>query len=282
MSEIYIGRLNWSGADRGQFLASESLRRLGQEMLAIAYEDQPQAYPEGRPTLDPEIEYQALGDHIDDLLYPACESGDLGYEIARIPLLVEDETQVSRVTSCPRLEILPDPDPEEPELWATVIQRRGARYTAHSEAVFVDPEDYADHEALALAHELVIWFPLYMLVHSGQMIRVDQEFGDPWDSGCCGLVGLTAQQFADWWGSPWTGDDEQRTCVLEGLSGWAEVMNSYWAGDVWGYRLETEDEDEDSCWGFIGLKHVAGYLHDTLDEKYHHLIGKALDRARDL
>lgn len=89
-------------------------------------------------------------------------------------------------------------------------------------------------------------FPLYMIDHSGTAYRVSQT-GNPfrtcdpgeWDSG---RVGSVFVKRAD------VGPDALTAANV------ACEQYTHWAnGNIWGYVIETPDDDHvDSCWGFIG------------------------------
>jgi hypothetical protein len=55
-----------------------------------------------------------------------------------------------------------------------------------------------------------------------------------------------------------------------------QTYDDYLTGNVWGFIIEDEDEENggDSCWGFIGDTALAD-MKDHVSEKYH----KAMDEA---
>lgn len=97
-------------------------------------------------------------------------------------------------------------------------------------------------------------FPLFMLDHSGVSISVE-PYGCPWDSGQFGFAVIRGYLVT----REFNGDKElAKKCIR----GEIEEYDAYMKGEVYGYqyyRIEkceccgnTEEVDEDSCWGFYG------------------------------
>jgi hypothetical protein len=100
--------------------------------------------------------------------------------------------------------------------------------------------------------------PLYMLDHSGVRISLN-SFNDPWDSGCCGFVGVLKEDIVKQYGEL-TQDTEQQ--ALQQMRSEVETISNIFAGNVYGYVVEERQfcescqtekwETVDSCWGFVG------------------------------
>lgn len=110
------------------------------------------------------------------------------------------------------------------------------------------------HDTLAM--------PVYMMEHSSVALRTS-DFGDPWDSGQIGWAYIKPDA------EKWEGMDP-----AEIIKGFVEVLGQWMNGEVYGWIVEhrvtgrkvydddTEDEefaewtdeDEESCWGYIGLE----------------------------
>ncbi len=88
---------------------------------------------------------------------------------------------------------------------------------------------------------------LYLIDHSGITMRMGRDFSDcdpgGWDSGIVGVIYTTTEQIA-MMGTP----DEHIDTVLAG-----EVAEyaSFLEGDAFGYIVERDGVQIDSCWGYL-------------------------------
>lgn len=90
-------------------------------------------------------------------------------------------------------------------------------------------------------HDAVCVLPLYLFEHGGQTISL-KPFGDRWDSGQVGYVFVT-QADLDTTGAP----------TPEGLiEGDVAEYDAFLRGEVYGYIVADGEDDQESCWGFIG------------------------------
>lgn len=89
--------------------------------------------------------------------------------------------------------------------------------------------------------------PLYLYDHSGITMRTS-DFGDRWDSGQIGWIYATAQKIKEEWGDAPDAKKNATECLM------AEVKeyDKFIRGEVYGYVIEKDGEQVDSCWGFIG------------------------------
>lgn len=85
--------------------------------------------------------------------------------------------------------------------------------------------------------------PLYLYEHGGMTISLG-AFGDPWDSGQVGYVFVT-QNHLDVTGCA----PDQMDKLIEGD---VSTYDSYLKGEVYGYVVDLDGPNEDSCWGFVG------------------------------
>lgn len=108
--------------------------------------------------------------------------------------------------------------------------------------------------------EAVVCLPLYLLDHSGLSIRTS-PYGCPFDSGQVGFIYATPAQ-AEAYGV------ESVEALRKGLMAAVEEYDSYLKGDCYGFTVRTREEgaseweDEDSCWGFIGLEYAVEAIAD--------------------
>lgn len=155
-------------------------------------------------------------------------------------------------------KIFQDEDPENPrelDNLATLVcfHRRytlGDRHSYRHE----DYSGWGDFEAsLRKADPSAVILPLHLYDHSGITIST-RPFSCPWDSGQIGFVMVPSSKIREEYGvKRITRKIRERA---EGVArGEVETYDSYLRGDVYGYTLEKEGE-EDSCWGFFGMDAV--------------------------
>lgn len=105
-------------------------------------------------------------------------------------------------------------------------------------------------EQLALVQAIpgLIILPLYLYDHGGITISTG-SFGCPWDSGQIGWIYATADIVRSEYGDTSKKNRETARALLESE---VQTYDLYLTGQCYGYRC-LEDEDEgDSCWGFLG------------------------------
>ena len=91
-------------------------------------------------------------------------------------------------------------------------------------------------------------FPLYAYIHGGVALSVgDHNFPDArWDVSMKGFVLVKKTK-------GWTWRKDKAFKVAESIT---EEWNQYLRGDVYGYKVTSEDDEFDdvieSCWGFYG------------------------------
>ena len=98
------------------------------------------------------------------------------------------------------------------------------------------------------------WFitNLFMYEHGNVALRAGERnpFGDPWDSGQVGIVALKKSE----WGK---GKGERNAKRLEYAKNAAEHYGQWMNGECYGFIIKNADDEElDSCWGFIGMDDV--------------------------
>ena len=95
--------------------------------------------------------------------------------------------------------------------------------------------------------------PVYLYDHSGVTISTS-PFSCPWDSGFFGIIAVPLDKVRKEFG--WKQVTPGRRKRIEGyLQGEIETLDDYYTGEVFGYRITTEDDEAnelDSCWGFYG------------------------------
>jgi len=99
--------------------------------------------------------------------------------------------------------------------------------------------------------------PLYLYDHSGISIRA----GSPspfdsggWDTTMCGFAYCTDERITELCGddAKFHTDDWIDDAIREDVA----TYDLYLTGQVYGYVVDPDGPDEDSCWGFLGDDHV--------------------------
>lgn len=154
------------------------------------------------------------------------------------------------------------------------------RYSDH-EGAFYDtydrepncPDDWVRYAKEQLGATVVL--PLYHYTHGSMTVRVGEAgsnpFSCPWDSGPFGIVFDTPESLA------MCGTPADR--IAECLKGEVETWNRWLNGEVYGYIIETEDDDHaDSCWGY----YEEDYCKSEANSAAEHLAEKRVKQAAEL
>ncbi len=139
-----------------------------------------------------------------------------------------------------KYEIVQDPDPQNPR---TEYENVGTiLYTSHR-YLLGDKRVTAD-EIDAIAHDdNMIVMPVYAYIH-GDVRLSTRPFGDPWDSGQCGIIYMTKEAAKEW------PDEEAAKAALKSE---VETFGAYLAGEVFGWAVKDDrGETVDSCYGYYG------------------------------
>ena len=114
----------------------------------------------------------------------------------------------------------------------------------------------------------VVVRPVYMYDHSGQTISLS-SFGDPWDSGICGVIFAKKSEAFKWFEKECT-EENWKDMILKAMESEIKVYDDYIRGEVYWYELEKQYDVEckrldngetwidhcydcvDSCGGFFG------------------------------
>ena len=96
--------------------------------------------------------------------------------------------------------------------------------------------------------ENYIYVPVYAYIHSGVALSLGR-FSDPWDSGFGGVMATTMDEVKKWYGK----EIPTKEKIIEHLKGDVHELNSFCQGEVYGYTVYDEDDEEiDSCGGYVG------------------------------
>lgn len=131
------------------------------------------------------------------------------------------------------LKIFPDEMPESPREWDNV----GTMACWHNRYKLgdVQPDVDAPHYIAPIRNTDLI-LPLYLYDHGGLTISTT-PFNCPWDSGPVGYIHAPHDDSVD-----------LETFLINEVA----VYDQYLRGEVYGFVLEEDGEEIDSCWGFYG------------------------------
>lgn len=116
-----------------------------------------------------------------------------------------------------------------------------------------------------------VLLPVYLFDHSGITISTT-PFSCPWDSGQVGFIYTNIKRMQDM-GHKWQRwSEKRREKAREWLRGEVEIFDQYLRGDVYGFIVEEDGEEVDSCWGFYGedprTNGMSAYVDDELIQQY--------------
>jgi hypothetical protein len=107
-----------------------------------------------------------------------------------------------------------------------------------------------DNKIRDLAEKNALILPVYLYDHSGLAISTG-GFSDPWDSGQVGYIFIRHSDILKEWGGKGKRLTQKVMKQAEKyLDGEVETYNDELQGRVYGYIVEKDGDDIDSCWGF--------------------------------
>jgi len=110
--------------------------------------------------------------------------------------------------------------------------------------------------ALADMMEDFYFYPVYAYIHSGVALSLgnsEYPFNCRWDTSMCGgiFISKTDSDFDT---------KEKRKKYAEGM---IEEWNNVLSGNVYGYKVMKNDEEIDSCWGYVGDYETSGIIDEA-------------------
>ena len=175
-----------------------------------------------------------------------------------------------------KLEIITDDSCESPREWdnLTVIV---TIKNNHHDIGDIQVRDAEELRELLETKKAKFAMPLYVYEHSGISLKCFEDkipkypYNDQWDAGCIGMV-FTTESLLKETGLTHNTKEE----VIEQMKVEVEQY-SYWCnGDCYGFRLskvsrcdkcnQVEDEEIDSCYGFLGWNPDMNGLYDAILE----------------
>lgn len=110
-------------------------------------------------------------------------------------------------------------------------------------------------EQIIKDHNPVVIKPLYLYDHSGITISTS-PFSCPWDSGQVGWIFVSRKAALENWGkSNKTSNKSLEARVNKYINASVKEYDDYLRGEVFGYSVKKDEEELDSCWGFIGREY---------------------------
>jgi hypothetical protein len=144
------------------------------------------------------------------------------------------------------LKIETDDDPMNPrddDNFGTMVCFH-KRYVLGDKHEYKHPDECIDLESRAD----VVFLPLYLFDHSGISINT-KPFNCPWDSGRVGLIYITHEDILKNY------EEAEITDALierakDLMNSEVQTYNAFLVGEVYGYIVEHDGEELDSCWGY--------------------------------
>ena len=169
----------------------------------------------------------------------------------------ESETVVQVGDATYKVVIRQDTEAESPREW----DNEGTMACWHSRYNLGDKQIERGEGVDEDVPEDVVRLPLYLYDHGGLTMSTSQ-FGCGWDSGQVGWIYATLED---------PEDEQERARVTKCLIGEVEVYDMYLTGQVYGYTVykQTEDDPDEevgSCWGFYGDHEKSG-LFDAVKQE---------------
>ena len=165
-----------------------------------------------------------------------------------------------------RLKIYIDDTPESPREWDNIgtMVCFHRRYNLGDEHEFRTPDDIQEF----VKENPSIVIPLYLYDHSGITMNT-VGFGhtiDPgeWDSGQVGWIYVTLEKVRkehDWK----LITKERRKRIQKHLLLEVETYDQYLTGQVFGFIVEKDGEDVNSCWGFYDENYMIDEVKGIID-----------------
>lgn len=117
-----------------------------------------------------------------------------------------------------------------------------------------------------------VLLPVYLYDHSGLSIST-QPFTCKWDSGQVGFIYTDLKTIKEKGGLNWKRwTHKRREQAQEWLKSELQTLDYYVRGEVYGFIIEEDGEEVDSCWGFYGsdpeTNGIAGHVDKELLDEY--------------
>jgi len=122
-----------------------------------------------------------------------------------------------------------------------------------------------------LAQQKNVILPLYLYDHSGITISCSHSYpyNDRWDAGQVGWIYASHDEIKKEYGNI---DNETLEKAKQLLISETETYDNYLRGNSYGYIIEQDGIEVDSCWGYLGdLREMIAEMKLSVSEEYQHL-----------
>lgn len=185
------------------------------------------------------------------------------------------QVSINKLTNMNTLKIIHDSSAESPREWdnfGTMICFHG-RYDLGDKHNY-NADDYSGWEEMEKAIRKdygkgAVVLPLYLLDHGRVQISTTSFKGEiaRWDSGQIGFIAVSKKDILDNFGGKIVTQKTKEKAVKL-LDAEVETYGYYVEGDVYGFRIVDEDDNEvDSCWGFYGLDFLTNGMLDYINSE---------------
>lgn len=173
------------------------------------------------------------------------------------------------------LKVYYDNDAENPREWDNLSKMVCFHHSyslgdEHNYRVF-DYHSWEDlKDAIEKDNDVAVILPLYMYDHSGITISTT-PFSCPWDSGQIGWVYITKEDIRKEYNIKRVTKKyiEKATKILISE---IKVYDDYLRGETYGFVLEKDGEEIDSCWGFYGSDFCTNGMKEQIEKEYQPLV----------
>jgi hypothetical protein len=118
-------------------------------------------------------------------------------------------------------------------------------------------------EIMSNLKENYVWAKVYAYIHSGIALSLS-SFNDPWDSGLFGIIAAKKEDVRKEYGKKRI-SKQVRDKVIGVFKGEVEELSAYYNGEVYGYVIEKDGEEMESCWGYFDLDYAEDSAKEAAD-----------------
>lgn len=132
-------------------------------------------------------------------------------------------------------------------------------------------EDLSLTELKELADRNNVIMPLYLYDHSGISISCSNTYpyNDRWDAGQVGWIYASYDDIQKEFDDVNSETIEKAKSILIGET---TAYDNYLRGDCYGYTIEKNGVEVESCWGYLGdLREMVSEMKSGVDKEYQHL-----------
>lgn len=173
------------------------------------------------------------------------------------------------------IRIEQDTDPMSPRDWDNL----GTMFFLHVRYALGDKHKLSASKIQEIASDPdYIVLPVYIYDHSGITIST-YPFSCPWDSGQLGIIAVSKEKVRKEYS--WKVITKSRIKKIETyLRNEVATYDQYLRGDVYGFIIEKDGEQIDSCWGFYGHEYCLDEAKSIVDHTIKAELKKRLNKLK--